>query len=122
MSDITYHSDKQSVSKKKYVSGSEPFVMGHYPSNAIFPGVLLLDLMMETARALVEKIHQKSSRVSRIKRIQFLEIVKPGDILNINASLKKGLESGCLIDCAIYAGDSQKVRGTMEVTFTEQTT
>lgn len=118
---MTSQSQEKRVSIKKYVSGSEPFVIGHYPSNAIFPGVLLLDLMMDAARTLVQKIHRKPSRVSRVKRIQFLEMVKPGDILDISASLKKGSESGCLIDCAVQSGNSRKARGTMEVTFTEQT-
>lgn len=100
------------VSATRAVSGSEPFVLGHYPGDPIFPGVLSLELMLAACERLVETRHGTPAAV-RVKRVQFLEIVRPGDGLRVVASVKRASERQVELAARIAVGDAVKSRATV---------
>ncbi|NIH40942.1 MAG: beta-hydroxyacyl-ACP dehydratase [Buchnera aphidicola (Periphyllus aceris)] len=63
------------------------FFSGHFPKNPIFPGVLILESMMQSAGILCgmsyKNIFKKLYYLTTIKNAKFKRLVFPNDILNI---------------------------------------
>ena len=77
----------------KNVTYNEPQFQGHFPDRPIYPGVLMIEAMAQTAGV----IGIKSMAVDKPKAVFFLTIDKckfrkpagPGDIIHYHMSLKK---------------------------------
>jgi 3-hydroxyacyl-[acyl-carrier-protein] dehydratase len=68
----------------KNVTVNEPQVFGHFPKNPVFPGVLLIEGMAQTAGVLCLKSLQATSKPQlvyflTIDKARFREPVRPGD-------------------------------------------
>ncbi len=87
----------QSAVAKRTVRADEPHFAGHYPGNPIMPGVLLCEAVFQTgAIYLVKKLTAAGESLdgltpilSRIKEAKFKNMVKPGEILTIEARFKE---------------------------------
>ena len=79
------------------IRAEEPQFQGHYPGNSIMPGVLLCEAVFQTASIyLAKKLEKKGIDIktnppvlSRISDAKFKSIVKPGDVLEIEAKIKE---------------------------------
>ena len=93
----------------KNVTINEPFFEGHFPSEPIMPGVLLLESMAQAGGFLVlnsvDKPSEKLMYFSGINNARFKKIVKPGDQLIITAKLLKLKLNTCKISCKINVKD-----------------
>lgn len=78
----------------KLVTRTEPWFTGHFPGDAILPGVILLEAMAQTGRFL-ESLDAKliSSRLARIDDVVFRRAVRPGDAVRMRADRIGGLGS-----------------------------
>lgn len=72
----------------KNVSYNEPQFLGHFPDNPIFPGVLIIEGMAQTAGAIVIRHEQDFGEGNRhivylitIDAAKFRKPAKPGDVL-----------------------------------------
>ena len=69
----------------KNVTVNEPFFMGHFPKEPIFPGVLLVEAMAQTGGLLVLNSVDEPERYStyfmKIDEVKFRQKVAPGDTL-----------------------------------------
>ncbi len=73
-----------------HVSGSAPFALGHYPGDPVFPGVMSLKCMRILSEALFSHIHPDVELGNiKLKRVSFVDIVRPGDVLTVTAEVKK---------------------------------
>ncbi len=99
---------------RRLVSGAEPFAAGHYPHRAIFPGVLSLELFMATAEALA-RAHDVNGRVRHVDRLQLLEVIEPGDALDVEATIKERRSDGLLMQCTLSAAGRKKAKATLIV-------
>ncbi|MBV8375691.1 MAG: beta-hydroxyacyl-ACP dehydratase [Verrucomicrobia bacterium] len=88
----------------KTFARSESFFEGHFPGNAIVPGVLLLEGMAQTAGIAVGG-PGKMFLLSAIRFMKFLRPVRPEETITFNAH-KLG-EVGGLVQCAVEARCSQ---------------
>jgi 3-hydroxyacyl-[acyl-carrier-protein] dehydratase len=79
---------------------SEPFFRGHFPGNAIVPGVLLVEGMAQTAGLAVGK-PGKTFLLTAIRSMKFLRPVHPEEPINFIAR-KMGDIDG-LVQCAVEA-------------------
>lgn len=71
----------------KQITGNEAFFQGHFPAEAIFPGVLQIEAMAQVgAVALLTKEENKGkiALFAGIKTARFKAPVKPGDSLVIS--------------------------------------
>lgn len=87
MASLTLTLDDASARARYCVSGTDIFVMGHYPGNPIFPGVLILDMLIELGEALGARRFGSAS-ITRVVRVQYLKASLPGDVLELEVSVK----------------------------------
>jgi 3-hydroxymyristoyl/3-hydroxydecanoyl-(acyl carrier protein) dehydratase len=97
----------------KYVSGSEPFVLGHYPGNPLFPGVLSVELILEVASFLVGRRLGAAYQAGGLKKVQFLDLARPGDVLQVEAQVKELTADGCVVSGIVSADGRVKARATV---------
>lgn len=70
----------------KNVTINEPFFQGHFPGNAVFPGVLQLEAMAQLGAVLILKRFPPDKRMAYftgIDKAKFKRMVKPGDRLDM---------------------------------------
>ena len=72
------------------------FFQGHYPGNPIMPGVIICEAVFQSAAVfLVNKFSgdyegkQVTPVLGKIMNARFREIVRPGDVLTIEVSIKE---------------------------------
>jgi UDP-3-O-[3-hydroxymyristoyl] N-acetylglucosamine deacetylase/3-hydroxyacyl-[acyl-carrier-protein] dehydratase len=72
----------------KNVSANEPFFQGHYPSEPIMPGVLIVEALAQLAGILLLRKLELSGKLPvllSIDRVKFRQTVVPGDQLRLEA-------------------------------------
>ncbi len=81
-----------------FVSGSDLFALGHYPGNPVYPGALMLDRMLIMAAALAGQAFGQEAWARRVKRVQYLGVVVPGDVVELDVSIveRDGDQITCL--------------------------
>jgi 3-hydroxyacyl-[acyl-carrier-protein] dehydratase len=81
---INMHGDDHGIGIKN-VTINEPHFQGHFPGNPVFPGVLMIEGMAQTAGVLcISKIHlhqPKSVYFLTIDKAKFRKPVLPGDTI-----------------------------------------
>ena len=79
------------IKATKEIKPSESFFEGHYPGNPIMPGVLICESVFQTGAILLSSIIGYSGDgtpvLTRINNAKFKNMVKPGDILEMEAEL-----------------------------------
>ena len=78
----------------KNVTVNEPFFPGHFPSSPVFPGVLQIESMAQTAAVLVAKSLNFSDSnalvlLTTIDNAKFRKPVIPGDVMSLVISVKR---------------------------------
>jgi 3-hydroxyacyl-[acyl-carrier-protein] dehydratase len=62
-----------------------PWFAGHFPDDPILPGIAQLNMVTET----IAKVLQKDLSLQTLTRIKFKKIIRPGDVLDIQAMAGK---------------------------------
>lgn len=86
----------------KSVSGNEPFFQGHFPDQAIMPGVLILETMAQVGGAGILSLpenHGKYAYLLGVDGAKFRKPVLPGDRLEVECQLKKFRKTTGVVDC-----------------------
>ena len=84
---------------KRTIRMEEPQFEGHYPGNPIMPGVLLCEACFQTGAIYLSKQIEKDGRslnevtpvLSRITDARFKQMVKPGDEITIEVTMKEAV-------------------------------
>ena len=84
---------------KRVIRMDEPQFEGHYPGNPIMPGVLLCEACFQTGAIYLARQIKKEGRslkdvtpvLSRISDAKFKQMVKPGDEVLIEVTMKETL-------------------------------
>lgn len=76
----------------KCVTANEHFFEGHFPEQAVMPGVLILEALAQTgAIALLSKPGNEGriALFAGVKNARFKRVVRPGDVLELECTLTK---------------------------------
>ncbi len=88
--------DSARIVGQKNVTVNEPFFQGHFPGAPVMPGVLQLEAMAQTGGILLMQVNKASGGVPyfmSIDKAKFRKVVRPGDVMNIEVTLKKARSS-----------------------------
>ncbi|MBK1811994.1 3-hydroxyacyl-ACP dehydratase FabZ [Clostridium sp. YIM B02505] len=75
----------------KNVSFNEPWILGHFPDEPVFPGVLLIEAMAQICGFIFydeQKGEKFISYLSKINNAKFIEKVVPGDTVVVEGYLE----------------------------------
>jgi 3-hydroxyacyl-[acyl-carrier-protein] dehydratase len=95
---------------------SESFFQGHFPGNAIVPGVLLVEGMAQTAGIAVGG-PGKMFLLAAIRSMKFLRPVHPDEPISFRA--RKMGEVGGLVQCSVEARVGQHLIAEGQIILTE---
>lgn len=76
----------------KCVTANEPFFEGHFPEQAVMPGVLLLEALAQTGAVALLSEPGNEARVvlfGGVKNARFKRVVRPGDRLELSCRITK---------------------------------
>lgn len=73
------------------VRGDEFFLQGHFPGNPIVPGVILCEILAQTACVLMQDVmtEGKLPVYTGLNNVKFRAPVKPGDIVETQCHIKR---------------------------------
>ena len=89
----------------KNVTINEPFFQGHFPQRPIMPGVLILEAMAQAAGILVFRTQGNKPEadsvyyLAGIDKARFKRPVVPGDQLEIEVAIERGLRGVWKFSC-----------------------
>lgn len=107
----------------KFVDPASPIFSGHFPAKPIFPGVLLIEAVAQTAGVMLGSAASQSSEkrpgegalLAAVNRFKFLKPITPGQELRIET--KKLTEAGKLacIGGTVWVGAEMVASGELTV-------
>ncbi|MFM9959344.1 MAG: hypothetical protein ACKVZJ_14900 [Phycisphaerales bacterium] len=82
----------------KNVSAAEEYLQDHFPTFPVLPGVLMIESMVQAARALATANDPKFGRhvLGGVRALKYGTFVRPGDTLRVEVTLEKVHEDGRL--------------------------
>ena len=92
----------------KNVSINEPFFNGHFPGNAIMPGVLIIESMAQAAGMLANldaELHGKRGSLYYLVKVdnaRFSKTVVPGDVLTLDVIQKRIIRNMGQYSCKAF--------------------
>ncbi len=77
---------------KKCVSYNEPYFAGHFPTEPVMPGVLIIEALAQVGAVAILSLEEnkgKTAYFAAINRAKFKGKVTPGDVLKLEIALTK---------------------------------
>lgn len=112
--EIVEQSDSHIKCRKRF-TGDEFWYAGHYPTFPLTPGVLLLESAMQAGAVLLAKFAEEKPDsvpvVTRINNVKFKVMVRPGDTITLDVTLREQLSGAYYMDATVL------VDGKTSVTF-----
>ena len=114
--------DEQRIVCRKTVKGDEFWFAGHYPDFPITPGVLLCEAAMQAGAVLLSQFVDDADGgvpvATRISDVRFKQIVRPGDTIEIEVTLRERLANAFFLDAKVTVGSKVAVRFSFACTMT----
>ncbi len=108
----------ESVIAIKNVTYNEPFFAGHFPSEPVMPGVLIVEAMAQAGAVAIlsmEEFKGKTAYFGGIKNAKFKNKVVPGDVLRLEVKIDKLKKNAGIGQGTAYVGD--KVAAQADIIF-----
>ena len=102
----------------KNVSGAEPIFGLHFPTFAVFPGVLLLEAMAQCTSLLLGAAAAADGALPVLAAaddVRWLRPVRPGDQLLLRATVKRRVGRLAVVVCEVAVGDVAVARARLTV-------
>lgn len=91
----------------KNVTANEPFFQGHFPSQPIMPGVLIIEALAQAGGVLTQlsmgrDAQSKLFYMVKVDNARFSKQVIPGDVLELHVQVKRVIRN-----MAVYYGEAK---------------
>lgn len=107
----------------KAVSGNEPFFQGHFPDQAIMPGVLILESMAQIGGAGILSLpenHGKYVYLLGVDKAKFRKPVVPGDRLEVECLMRKFRKTTGIVECVAKVDEQIVAEATLTFAVVKQ--
>lgn len=108
---------------RKCFTGDEFWYQGHYPDYPLTPGVLLCEASLQAGAVLLAKqAAEQSGKVpvaTRLNHVQFKQMVRPGDTIDITVELVERLATAYFMRGRVTVREKLAMRCEFACTMTE---
>ncbi len=95
-----------------FVRGDEWFLQGHFPQNPIVPGVVLCEIVAQTAGILIrDQLAGKTPLYAGMDKVRFRHMVRPGDTITIHCRILREKMNVYIIAGEAFVADKPCVSG-----------
>ena len=77
--------EKDEIIAQVTTDGRSPWFSGHFPDNPILPGIAQLKMVAD----IIGASRKEDLRMAGLSRVKFRKIVRPGELLDIHATIGK---------------------------------
>ena len=97
------------------ITGNEMVFLGHFPNQAIFPGVYITEALAQSAILLFNEKKQGNSTLFLLysTKMTFKSVVVPGDQLRMVVESRTVTASGVVVDAIAYVEDKIVAKGEL---------
>ena len=99
------------------VRGDEPFLRGHFPSEPILPGVILIEAAAQLAGVVAqsdtEKFPLRELKLTAVQNIKISGTARPGETLQLRATTRARMAGLIQSDVECYVGDTKILSGSV---------
>lgn len=83
--------EKGEIQTQKVIQSGDYFLNGHFEHEPIFPGVMLIETMAQSAGILLSQLgHERQTLfLAKVEDVRFKSVVRPGDCLQVIVHLEK---------------------------------
>jgi 3-hydroxyacyl-[acyl-carrier-protein] dehydratase len=76
------------------VRGDEWFLQGHFPGNPVVPGVVLCEIIAQTAGVLLrDLLPGKTTLYAGMDNVRFRHMVRPGETVNVSCRITRNVSN-----------------------------
>ena len=103
------------------VGGDEYFLQGHFPDNPVVPGVILCEMMAQSACLLVNTCGiAHTPYLTGIKNMKFIKKVVPGDSIVFKVEMKADMDNFYFVKGIGYVDDEICISGELSFACVEE--
>ncbi|MES5896382.1 3-hydroxyacyl-ACP dehydratase FabZ [Bacillus cereus group sp. RP43] len=118
-----YETGKKVVCVKN-LTGNEHFFQGHFPNNSIFPGVLIIEAMAQSAILLSKLSMSKEDGDQTFMlagaKSRFFHPAYPGDQIRFETELIKSTSNGGIVNSSAWVGEVMIAKADLTFSITNQ--
>lgn len=105
-----------------HVRGDEFFLQGHFPGNPVVPGVILCEILAQSACILLrgEMTDGKLPMYTGLDKVKFKAPVRPGDTFTTKCHIKRHMGPFYFAEGSGYVGDTLCVKAEFSFAIVEQ--
>ena len=106
--------DETTIVCRKTFQGDEFFVQGHFPGFPIVPGVIQCECCLQAGAILLSQRAPNDDNfvpvATRMDGVKFKTMVRPGDTVDIHATLKEVLSNAYFLSAKLMVGGKLATR------------
>ncbi len=115
--------DGEEACGKKFITGDEWFLRGHFPENPVVPGVILCEIMAQSACILLKDSlpEGKLPFYTGMNNVKFRSQVKPGDTFTTRIKIVRSMGAFYFAKGKGYVGDKLALEGEFSFAIADKT-